>query len=155
MSTGSDGHRRNNLPSVSVVIVNWIRASSSEYIALLNNDAQPEPHWLEVLVHALEAHPEAGFCASKMLRADDPRVIDTVGDVFYDYGVGGKRGMDQHRVPPDQGAIRSPSAEHSYPNAAQYRNSPSYLNLDKIRRHDEGRCAIIEALTCGRFCEEG
>ena len=72
-----------------------IRASSSEYIALLNNDAQPEPHWLEALVQALEAHPEVGFCASKMLRADDPQVIDTAGDLFYDYGVGGKRGMDQ------------------------------------------------------------
>lgn len=72
-----------------------IRAASGEYIALLNNDAQPESYWLDALVHALEAHPEAGFCASKMLRADNPQVIDTAGDVFYDYGAGGKRGMDQ------------------------------------------------------------
>jgi GT2 family glycosyltransferase len=72
-----------------------IRASSSKYIALLNNDAQPEPHWLEALVDTLAACPEVGFCASKMLYLDDPAIIDAAGDVFYDYGAGGKRGMDQ------------------------------------------------------------
>jgi len=103
---GSVAYVREHFPDVEVIALSenrgfaggnnvGIRAAHSEYIALLNNDAQPEPHWLEALVHALEAHPEVGFCASKMLGADDPRVIDTAGDVFYDYGVGGKRGMDQ------------------------------------------------------------
>jgi len=103
---GSVAYVRDSFPQVHVIALPenrgfaagnnvGIRASSSEYVALLNNDAQPEPHWLEALVQALEAHAEAGFCASKMLRADDRRVIDTAGDVFYDYGVGGKRGMDQ------------------------------------------------------------
>jgi GT2 family glycosyltransferase len=72
-----------------------IRASNSRYIALLNNDAQPEPYWLEALVDTLATRAEVGFCASKMLYLDDPQIIDTAGDVFYDYGAGGKRGMDQ------------------------------------------------------------
>lgn len=72
-----------------------IRASNSRYIALLNNDAQPEADWLEAMMDALATHPEVGFCASKMLYLDDLQTIDTAGDVFYDYGAGGKRGMDQ------------------------------------------------------------
>ena len=103
---GSVAYVRERFPEVKVIALSenrgfaggnnvGIRAVQSKYVALLNNDARPEPQWLEVLVHALEAHPEVGFCASKMLRADDPRVIDTAGDLFYNYGVGGKRGMDQ------------------------------------------------------------
>ncbi|MEA3345410.1 MAG: glycosyltransferase family 2 protein [Chloroflexota bacterium] len=103
---GSVAYVREHFPQVKVIALPenrgfaggnnvGIRAASGKYIALLNNDAQPESHWLEALVHALETHPEVGFCASKMLRADDPQLIDTAGDVFYDYGVGGKRGMDQ------------------------------------------------------------
>lgn len=107
---GSVAHVREHFPKVRVIALPenrgfaggnnvGIRGSSGEYVALLNNDAQPDLHWLEVLVRALEAHPEVGFCASKMLRADAPRVIDTAGDVFYDYGVGGKRGTDQFDGP--------------------------------------------------------
>jgi len=105
-SDGSVAYVREHFPEVKVIALRenrgfaggnnvGIRATDSEYTALLNNDAQPQPHWLEALAHALEAHPEVGFCASKMLCAHDPRVIDTAGDVFYDYGAGGKRGMDQ------------------------------------------------------------
>ena len=103
---GSVAYVRERFPEVKVIALSdnrgfaegsnvGIRAVQSKYVALLNNDARPEPQWLEVLVHALEAHLEVGFCASKMLRADDPRIIDTAGDLFYSYGVGGKRGMDQ------------------------------------------------------------
>lgn len=76
-----------------------IQAARGPTIALLNNDAWPEPHWLEALVQALEAHPEVGFCASKILCADDPQVIDTAGDSFYTYGMGAKRGMGQRDGP--------------------------------------------------------
>jgi len=76
-----------------------IRASHGKYVALLNNDAEPDPRWLEALIEALEAHPEVGFCASKMLRADTPGVIDTAGDIFYTHGVGGKRGAGQRDGP--------------------------------------------------------
>jgi GT2 family glycosyltransferase len=72
-----------------------IRIARGELIALLNNDAKPEPSWLESLVHALEAHPEVGFCASKILRTGDDQVIDTAGDVYFYYGVGSKRGIDR------------------------------------------------------------
>lgn len=105
-SDGSVAYVREQFPEVRTIALGenrgfaganniGIGAARGEYVALLNNDARPEPRWLEALVDALESHPEAGFCASKMLRANDPRVIDTAGDVFYDYGVGSKRGINQ------------------------------------------------------------
>jgi glycosyltransferase involved in cell wall biosynthesis len=39
-----------------------LKEVSTEFVALLNNDAMPHPDWLEKLVDALENHPEAGFC---------------------------------------------------------------------------------------------
>ena len=41
---------------------------------------------------ALENHPEAGFCASKMLFYDNPRVIDRAGDVYTTAGTALVRG---------------------------------------------------------------
>ena len=38
-----------------------IRASQAEFIALLNNDAEAEPGWLEALLQAFEGRPECGI----------------------------------------------------------------------------------------------
>jgi GT2 family glycosyltransferase len=38
--------------------------------------------WLEELNHALDNHPEVGFCASKMLMYRDPNIIDSAGDML-------------------------------------------------------------------------
>jgi GT2 family glycosyltransferase len=69
-----------------------VEATAGEYVALLNNDTEAAPSWLQSLVEALDRFPEVGFCASRMVRLDDPLTIDTAGDVFYTHGVGGKRG---------------------------------------------------------------
>lgn len=69
-----------------------IAATHSEYVALLNNDTEAEPGWLDALVEALDTHPAVGFCASRVVRISDRRAIDTAGDVFYTDGVGDKRG---------------------------------------------------------------
>ena len=37
----------------------------TEFVALLNNDAVPDPLWLKSLIEALEEHPQAGMAASK------------------------------------------------------------------------------------------
>ena len=47
-----------------------IRATGSEIVVLLNNDTAPEPEWLAELVAALDAAPDAGMAASKMLLWD-------------------------------------------------------------------------------------
>jgi GT2 family glycosyltransferase len=38
-----------------------IEASEGKYVALLNNDTEVDPSWLESLVRAAERHPEAGL----------------------------------------------------------------------------------------------
>lgn len=59
-----------------------IRASSAEYLVLLNNDTRASRDWLEQLVVAMDATPEASFAACRMLRYDPPHLIDSAGDRF-------------------------------------------------------------------------
>jgi GT2 family glycosyltransferase len=56
-----------------------IEASSSRYVAVLNNDAEPLPGWLEALVQAAEGDERVGMCASRMMFADRPAVINSTG----------------------------------------------------------------------------
>ncbi|MFO0753894.1 MAG: glycosyltransferase family 2 protein [Thermodesulfovibrionales bacterium] len=64
---------------------------SGEYIALLNNDTEVKERWLEELVTAMDSHPEAGICASKMIAHGTGR-IDSAGDLFSTTLKGFKRG---------------------------------------------------------------
>lgn len=59
-----------------------IKATDSDYVALLNPDTVAEAGWLENLVKALEKHPAAGMTASKMLLYGHPDIIDRAGDVY-------------------------------------------------------------------------
>jgi GT2 family glycosyltransferase len=72
-----------------------VEATGGEYVALLNNDTEVAPTWLQSLVDALDRFPEVGFCASRMVRLSDPLIIDTAGDLFYTHGVGAKRGTGE------------------------------------------------------------
>ena len=56
-----------------------IHASSSRYVVSLNNDTEPDPGWLAALVSAAERDPTVGMCASKMLFADRPGMINSTG----------------------------------------------------------------------------
>lgn len=58
-----------------------IRGTCGEYVALVNNDVELEPGWLQAMVAALDRTPEAGFAASRILRYSDDRFIDSAGDV--------------------------------------------------------------------------
>ncbi len=59
-----------------------IRATDSEYLVLLNNDTRAREDWLERLVSAMDATPDASFAACRMLRYDPPHRIDSAGDRF-------------------------------------------------------------------------
>jgi hypothetical protein len=58
-----------------------LRQARGQYIALLNNDTEPEGRWLEELVKAMDKHPEVGICASKLIDYHT-RHIDSAGDGF-------------------------------------------------------------------------
>lgn len=77
-----------------------------EFVALLNNDAIPEPGWLEALVRAAESSG-AGAVASKMTRYDDPERLDNAGHVFLNTGEILPRGAGQ---PPCEYLERAPVA---------------------------------------------
>ncbi len=56
-----------------------IRAAQGEWIALLNNDAFPEPGWLEHLWDASQRSPRLGMVAAKLLFAHEPARINSAG----------------------------------------------------------------------------
>ncbi|MCC7104986.1 MAG: glycosyltransferase family 2 protein [Chloroflexi bacterium] len=69
-----------------------LRAARGEALGLLNNDAEADPAWVELLVHGLSAGPRVGSCASKMLYADRRDVIASAGDVLRRDGLAAQRG---------------------------------------------------------------
>jgi GT2 family glycosyltransferase len=50
------------------------------YVAILNDDTEPWPEWLAELVASIDRHPRAAAVASRVLRHDDPAVLDGAGD---------------------------------------------------------------------------
>lgn len=70
-----------------------IRAAQGEFIVLLNNDTEVDPHWLEEIVAAFERHPEAGIIASKMKLFDRRDTFHTAGDFYRFDGIPGNRGV--------------------------------------------------------------
>jgi GT2 family glycosyltransferase len=102
-SDGSLEYVRGNFPKVRVIALTenlgfcggnnvGIREARGQYVALLNNDAEAHPQWLEELKSTLDDHTDVGFCASKMFLRDRPGIIDAAGGIFYSCGVGAQRG---------------------------------------------------------------
>jgi GT2 family glycosyltransferase len=54
------------------------RESSLPFLAVLNDDAIADPHWLEALLASAEARPDVGMCASQVRLAGDGR-LDSAG----------------------------------------------------------------------------
>lgn len=94
------------------------RASSSPYLATLNDDAVADPHWLEKLVRAAEARPRAAMFASEVHLAGTG-ALDSTGMLIAADGSSKQRG---HGEDPARYA-----AEHDalFPSgsAAMYRRS--------------------------------
>lgn len=59
-----------------------IQASSSEFVILLNNDTQADPSWLERLISAMDANPSYSWGSSKLVRFDEPELLDSAGHVY-------------------------------------------------------------------------
>ncbi len=72
-----------------------IRQAGGRYVALLNNDAEADPRWLEELVSGLRAAPDVGMGASKILFYESRDVIDKVGHLIYPDGQNRGRGCGE------------------------------------------------------------
>ncbi len=75
-----------------------MQAAQGEFVALLNNDTEVDPHWLEEIIAAFERHPQAGLVASKMLLFDQRDTFHTAGDFYRVDGTPGNRGVWQKDV---------------------------------------------------------
>ncbi|MBU0490771.1 MAG: glycosyltransferase family 2 protein [Chloroflexi bacterium] len=62
--------------------------AQGRYIVFLNNDIEADPGFLQALFDAIEAHPDVGFCATRMLRFRDRSRVDSCGIGLHIVGKG-------------------------------------------------------------------
>jgi GT2 family glycosyltransferase len=100
---------KENWPEVRIVVLagnsgfpktvnTGIEATNGEYIALLNNDIELSPDWLEQLVGNLDREPELGFVTGKIVRYHERTVIEQAGQELYTCGMFAPRGLDEDDV---------------------------------------------------------
>ncbi len=119
-----------------------IKASSGEYILLLNNDTLPSVSFIQNLVHAMDnIPPDVGSLASCMQTMDNPMLIDDAGDLLTWFGQALKRGhgrpVSEYR---QRGEVLSPCA-----GAALYRKT----YLQNTGGFDEEFVSYLEDLDLG------
>jgi GT2 family glycosyltransferase len=81
-----------------VAINQGFAESTAEFLCVLNDDAFPEPRWLEALVAACRSDASVGMCASQIRLADHPALLDSAGMQVYLDGTSKQRG---HAAPAD------------------------------------------------------
>ncbi|MDI6896843.1 glycosyltransferase family 2 protein [Methanocella conradii] len=114
-----------------------IRAARGELVATLNNDTEASPGWLEALVGAMLSEDNVGMCASKMLRMDDPSIIDSTGICISRSGACWDRGMFER----DRGQYEAMEEVFGpCAGAALYRRSM----LDEVGMFDEDFVSYLE-----------
>ncbi|PIE56686.1 MAG: glycosyltransferase [Desulfobulbus propionicus] len=67
----------------------------SPWVVLLNPDTVPDCCWLESLMAAAKAYPEYSSFGSKLLKADEPSLLDGEGDVYHMSGFAWRKGHGQ------------------------------------------------------------
>ena len=72
-----------------------LRLARGRLVAFLDNDAIPQPDWLERLVVFMDSHPDHGAAASLVMFADRPGVVNSAGCVLNELAHGIGVGMGQ------------------------------------------------------------
>jgi GT2 family glycosyltransferase len=68
-----------------------IRATSTPFVAVLNDDAMADAHWLEAMLHALEGRPDVGMVAPQ-IRLGATGTLDSAGMLICGDGSSRQRG---------------------------------------------------------------
>jgi GT2 family glycosyltransferase len=122
---------------VAAALNRGLEMVKSELVALLNNDIELEPRWLEQLVAQLRTHPEAASASGKLLRFDRRDVIDAAGDGMRWSSAAFNRGAGE----PDRGQFdRAEPVFSACAGAALYRRSA----FDDVGLFDEDFFAYLE-----------
>ena len=79
----------------------------TEFVALLNPDAFPEPDWLEKLLVAAKSRPDCAAFASLQLLDSNPELIDGLGDAYHCSGAMWREAHGQPRSEIDHISMRS------------------------------------------------
>ena len=141
---------KNHFPQVEIIglstntgfaqaVNQGILKATGHFVAVINNDAIAATNWLEVSCNFLTEHPDVGFCASKIVKLDNPNIIDSLGHGIkrsgYSFNTGnGVKDLNQDHV--SRVVFGAPAA------AAVYRKSM----LDDIGLFDEDFFMYLEDL---------
>jgi GT2 family glycosyltransferase len=114
----------------------------TDWVALLNPDAFPEPSWLQNLLLAAQANPEYAFFGSRMVKASSTAQLDGTGDVYHVSGLVWRRdhGRLSTKILDRAGEIFSPCAA-----AALYRRD-AFLEIGGF---DENYFCYLEDVDLG------
>lgn len=69
------------------------RLARGKWLVLLNADAFPEPTWLAELIKAADMNPHIGSFSSRQLQADNPNILDGIGDAYHVSGLAWRLGL--------------------------------------------------------------
>lgn len=127
---------------VAAALNRGVAEARGEYVALLNNDLELTPGWLEEMVAGIERHPDAGSIACKLRSYHDRDRLDGTGDVLTRGLVAYRRGggeLDEGQYEREE-EILTPTA-----GAALYRASA----LRRVGPFDESFWAYFEDVDWG------
>lgn len=72
-----------------------LAAVTTPFVALLNNDTEADPGWVEAGLDAFVKYPECGFFASRMVNERFRDRLDSAGDCYNRSGMPFKRGWGE------------------------------------------------------------
>lgn len=90
---------------ITATMARAVATAATPYVAVLNNDLELDPRWLERLLAALEARPRAAAVEGKTLQFHRRTHLDGAGDLLRRNGYPDRRGQGQ----PDDGRFDAPA----------------------------------------------
>lgn len=118
-----------------------IRAASTPYVILLNNDTEPDCHFVGEMIKAMERSPRIFSVSSKMVQMHHKELMDDAGDMYSLLGWAFQRGVGRSSL----GYTRACRIFSACAGAAIYRRNI----FDEIGYFDEMHFAYLEDMDVG------
>lgn len=118
-----------------------IRAAKTPYVILLNNDTEPDCHYVGEMIKAIERSPKIFSVSSKMIQLHRRELMDDAGDLYSILGWAFQRGVGQ----PSGGYRKACRVFAACAGAAIYRREV----FEEIGYFDEMHFAYLEDIDVG------